>query len=126
MKLKLDENLGHRGAELFNAAGHDSSTVAQQGLLGADDRTLIGRCREEQRCLVTLDLDFGNPLLFEPREYAGIAVLRLPSNPSPDHLLEGCRTLIAGLAENDITGKLWIIQRHRIREYRPENLDSEE
>jgi predicted nuclease of predicted toxin-antitoxin system len=41
-------------------------TVHSQRLSGALDAEVIAICRREQRCLVTLDLDFGNPLLFKP------------------------------------------------------------
>ncbi len=80
-------------------------------------------CRHEGRCLVTLDMDFSNPLIFKPWEYAGIAVLRLPAKPSPSDLWEACRALISGLKFNEITGKLWIVQRGRIREYQPDRED---
>lgn len=58
MKIKLDENLGERGATLFRAAGHDVASVPQQRLSGASDHQLIDVCHRESRCLVTLDLDF--------------------------------------------------------------------
>jgi hypothetical protein len=70
--------------------------------------------------MVTLDLDFANPLLFRPSEYHGIAVLRLPPRPSPGDLLDLMQTLIRGLARTDIKGKLWVVQRGRIREYQQE------
>ena len=117
MRLKLDENLGGTAAALLRSGGHEVATVPGQGLSKATDREVIAACQSERRCLVTLDLDFGNPLLFDPAEYAGIAVLRLPARISHQDLLEACNTLIAGLTKRDIAGKLWIVRRGRIREY---------
>jgi hypothetical protein len=117
MKLKLDENIGGRGLRLLRLAGHDVVTVPEQNLCSAPDKKLIAICREEQRCIVTLDLDFANPLLFQPEEFFGIAVLRLPPGPLPEDLDKAVKTLIGGLARNNIVKKLWIVQAGRIREY---------
>ena len=117
MRLKLDENLGVRTDEFFRSAGHDITTVPRQNLSSFSDKNLLETCRIEKRCLVTLDLEFGNPLLFKPSDYEGIAVLRLPSKPAPDDLVRALRTLVGGLARKEIKGKLWIIQRGGIREY---------
>lgn len=120
MRVKLDENIGRRCLELLREAGHEVATVTEQGMCSAPDGDILRRCREEDRCLVTLDLDFGNPLRFRPSTFAGIAVLRLPSRPSYEDLLGAVRTLIAGLKGDGIHGRLWIVQRGRIRQYLPE------
>ncbi|MFM9966022.1 MAG: DUF5615 family PIN-like protein [Planctomycetaceae bacterium] len=120
MKLKLDENLGHRGATLFRAAGHDVATVVEQNLTSTPDSDLLTICHSEEQALVTLDMDFSNPLVFEPDKFSGIAVLRLPARIVPDDLWAACRVLIAAMSKSDLQGKLWIVQRDRVREYRPE------
>lgn len=120
MRLKLDENLGKSAAEVLQQAGHEVATVPSQRLFGVEDRPLIETCRREGRCLVTLDLEFGNPLLFKPSDYPGIVVLRLPPRPTPQDLLDAVHTLIGGLDRESVMGKLWVVQRGRIREYQPE------
>jgi len=116
MRVKLDENLGHRVQELFRQASHDVATVAAEGLSSATDRDVIEVCQRERRCLVTLDLDFGNPLLFRPSLYTGIAVFRLPPKPSHADLIAAAETLILALRKDDIIGKLWIVHKTRVRE----------
>ena len=74
----------------------------------------------EDKSYLTLDMDFSNPLVFEPDKFSRIAVLRLPAKIVPDDLWAACRVLITALSKRDLRGKLWIVQRDRIREYRPE------
>jgi predicted nuclease of predicted toxin-antitoxin system len=121
MKLKLDENIGQRGKALLVEAGHDVATVLEQNLTGASDPDVITVCQSEQRCLVTLDLDFSNPLRFQPSQYSGIAVLRLPNPPIYQDLLDAISTLVGALKTDKIKGKLWIVQRGTIRIYQEEN-----
>lgn len=120
MKLKLDENLGPACVLALRELGHDVSSVHEQQLSSADDRRVIDVCSAEERCLVTLDLDFSNPLVFQPERYHGIAVYRIPGRITLKALIDCSRTLGRGLMSGDIRHRLWIIESGRIREYSPE------
>jgi len=121
VKLKLDENLGRRGTEVLQAEGHDVSTVAEQHLQATEDRDLIEHCRRERRCLVTLDLDFANPLVFLPSRFDEIAVLRLADRPLETDLDRSVRPLAVALRGDSIEGRLWIIEAGRVRVYQEES-----
>jgi len=90
-------------ARELESAGHDVATVAGQSLAGWPETRLIEWCRDEQRALVTLDLDFANPLIFDPQRYLGIAVPRLPRKPQPTELYDAAETLIGALQTRSIS-----------------------
>ncbi|MEH2135040.1 MAG: DUF5615 family PIN-like protein [Nostoc sp.] len=119
MKLKLDENIDLRVVTLLQLAGHDVATVPGQGLSSAPDPEVIDVCRREGRCLVTCDRGFGNRLKYNPSNYSGIVIIRLPSRYTFADWREAIETLITGLEAADVTGKLWIIGNGNIQEYQP-------
>ncbi len=122
MKLKLDENLGTMGAAQLGTAGCDVATVFEQGLASCADRTILEVCRIEGRCLLTLNKDFSNTVVYPPRQYAGIVVLRLPEPFDQANLALALTTFTAVLAGNAIAGRLWIVEVDRVREYADDTL----
>jgi predicted nuclease of predicted toxin-antitoxin system len=89
--------------------------VPDEGLGGTDDDALFARCRREGRCLVTLDLDFGNVLRFPPEKTAGLAVLRPAGRPSLAALERLIGQLVETLSREPVAGRLWIIEPGRVR-----------
>ena len=69
--------------------------------------------------LVTIDLDFANPLRFPPAATAGIAVLRVRDRPDRGGLDAVVPQLITGLKTADIAGHLRIVAPTRVRQYEP-------
>ena len=121
MKVKLDENLGSRGAEFLRKHNFDVLTVADQGLLTAPDQRLIAVCASEGRCLVTLDLDFSNPLQYRPSDYAGIVVIRIPGRLRLPELERALVLVVEASKVSDVNGRLWIAEVDRLREHLEES-----
>ncbi len=94
MKFKLDGNLDVRLVKLLSVGGNQADTVLDQRLSGQPDEMIYKKCLESEHVLITLDLDYSNPLRFPPTASPGILVLRphrpiLPAIRSASDLLNG-------------------------------------
>ena len=115
MKFKLDENFGLRAKKLFLEFNHDVHSVVDEQLQGCPDESLFSKCVSENRCLVTLDLDFCDVIRFPPEKSKGIVVIRFPSNPTLAVLELLCKQFLEYNRSVPIGNELWIIEIGRIR-----------
>jgi predicted nuclease of predicted toxin-antitoxin system len=114
VKFKIDENLPAEACALLSHAGLDAMTVADQRLTGADDPDLYAICQRERRILITLDVGFANIQAYPPETSAGVIVLRVRQQSRPA-VLSVIQPLISLLAQEQIEGRLWIVDEQRIR-----------
>jgi predicted nuclease of predicted toxin-antitoxin system len=114
MRLKIDENLHEDVAAQFAAAGYEAHTVYDEGLRGSSDEIIIERCQNEERILVTLDLDFADIRTYPPASHLGVIVLRL-GNQSRSHILHVLAPVSALLNKEPIAGRLWIVSEAGVR-----------
>lgn len=116
MKLKLDENVHTDVAAALRAQDHDVATVHDERLAGHPDADLARAVRAEKRCLITFDLDFADPRLCPPTQFAGLVVLRLGAPTARNQIT----ALTRFFAETtDIAGRLWIVEHTRARDWTP-------
>jgi predicted nuclease of predicted toxin-antitoxin system len=118
VKFKLDENLDLGLIPLVSSGGHDADSVYHEGLSGRCDQAIYDSCLRSGRVLLTLDLDFSNPIRFPPGPTPGIVIVRPPRPILPQIRA----TLADGLPElkkRPLQGKLWIVEPARIRVYDP-------
>lgn len=114
MRAKLDESLPSEAAEALRKAGWECDTVHDKGLGGADDARVASACRDEERVLFRLALDFADIRAYPPIEYLGIVVLR-PARPSRDAVVALLARALPTLLSEWVAHQLWIVEPSRIR-----------
>ena len=119
LQLKLDENFSPYLADIFIQAGFDAETVLGENLSGSPDEIIYQVCQEENRCLITFDLDFSNILRFPVLNTHGIIVLR-PNRTVTLQVMETMSLqLISILKEHDPTASLWVLEPTQLRVRKP-------
>ena len=114
MTFKFDENLPSDLGALLRADGHDAHSVLDQELRGAADPAIAKVCQDEQRILVTLDLDFSNIKAYPPQDYYGTIILRL-ARQDRDSVLAIMPRVLTLLETEPIARRLWIVDDHKTR-----------
>ena len=118
MRIKLDENLPLTLARILETLGHDVDTVASEGLTGAPDPDVWRAAQDDQRLLITQDLDFSDTRQFRPGTHHGLILVRL-GTPSRRNLTQ---RVSAALAEGDVghwQGCFVVITERKTRVRRP-------
>jgi predicted nuclease of predicted toxin-antitoxin system len=114
VKFKFDENLPSDLGALLRADGHDAHSVLDEDLRGAADPSIAKVCQDEQRILITLDLDFAHIKNYPPQDYHGIIALRL-ARQDRDTVLAIIPRILTLLQTEPIAQRLWIVDDNRTR-----------
>jgi predicted nuclease of predicted toxin-antitoxin system len=113
-RFKVDENLPREAQALLHSAGHDAQTVHDEGLVGHPDATILDVCLNEDRVLITLDLDFSDIRQYPPSSHRGIWVLR-PETQSIENTLLVLKGALALVSDEPTAQRLWIVEPGRVR-----------
>ena len=118
MKIKLDENMPATLADQLRRLGHDVHTVPEESLAGRSDPTIWAVTQNEQRFLITQDLDFSDARQFAPGTHAGILLVRL-RNPGRIALLQAVAGAFSNEKVSAWSGCVVVLTERKIRIHRP-------
>ncbi|MCG3205382.1 MAG: hypothetical protein KCHDKBKB_02102 [Elusimicrobia bacterium] len=118
MKFIIDANLPNSVGESLAMDGHD--VIYARNLLPspASDNTVYKLASREKGIILTRDLDFSNIIAFDARETGGIIVLRT-FLLSINEICATIKKLIAVLSEEEIAGRLIVLEPGRFRIHTP-------
>ncbi|GEM85288.1 DUF5615 family PIN-like protein [Meiothermus hypogaeus] len=115
MRILLDENIPQRVLWWLIGEGHEVVTAREAGLTGRSDAVLYAYAERHNYVLVTLDLDFSDPLRF-PLSFPRI-VLR-PVVIDPELMREILRDVFR--EGYPLWGELYVVQPEGIARYSEE------
>lgn len=112
MRLLLDECADARLVPYLEERGHDVAMVVDIDPSAGDTRVLQLALRDD-RVVITTDLDFGELLVWERRDSAGVIQLRLEGVPPP----EVARRIVDAMDRHGeaLRGYMLVIDRRRDR-----------
>ena len=113
-RFKVDENLPREAQAVLLSADHDAETVHKERLAGHPDATVFDVCLNEDRVLITLDLDFSDIRQYPPASHRGIWVLR-PETQSIQNTLSVLKGALALVPDEPTANRLWIVEPGRVR-----------
>jgi predicted nuclease of predicted toxin-antitoxin system len=118
MKIKLDENLPADLAPGLVRLGHDVHTPHDEGLSGAEDSDIWQAAQNEERFLITQDLDFSDVRRFTPGSHHGLLLIRLPDS-SRRALIDRVIVLFRQQAVTEWSGCFIVASDRKVRVRRP-------
>lgn len=118
MRVKLDENVPASALVPLSDAGVDVDTVADEGLIGADDPAVLVAASREGRVVVTMDRGFGDVRAYPPGSHSGIVVLRM-DRQTPRRVAEAVRKLVATVELAALAGCVSVWRHGELRVRRP-------
>jgi len=116
MKFLADVGIARSTVEALRERGQDATHLAEQGLQHLADAAILRKAREEQRILLTLDLDFGDLVAAGLHLRPSVVIFRL-RNRSPSRVTTRLLQVLGSCPAELESGAVVIVEDagHRVR-----------
>jgi predicted nuclease of predicted toxin-antitoxin system len=117
MRFLVDMPLSPELAAWLVRQGHDAVHALKMGLDYALDATILERARNEQRVVVTADLDYPRLLALTQAEGPGLILFR-GGNYSEQETIERLKRALETIPNGELPNSIIVIEKGRIRRRR--------
>jgi len=114
VRLLADMGVSTGVVEWLRASGHDAIHLREEGLERLSDRAVFEKARNEDRVVLTFDLDFGEIAALAGNEAVGVVLFRLHNTRSANvirRLAAAIESCSAALAD----GAVVLVEETRLR-----------
>lgn len=114
MKFLIDMPLSPTLAGWLRDQGHDAVHAVDLGLARAPDTEVLARAKEQDRTIVTADLDYPRLLALTQSERSGLILFR-DGDWRDAEIVKRMADLLRLLPESDLARSVIVVERDRIR-----------
>ena len=116
LKFICDMPVAVSTSEWLKTQGHDSIHAKTAGLQTADDSEIVNKAKQEERTIITCDLDFGDIMAASGDICPSVVIFRLEDN-TPSHVNQRLEKVLEESSASLEKGAIIIVEesRHRIR-----------
>ncbi len=114
MKFLADMGISPTVVQRLREQGHDAVHLYEQGLMRLPDAEILNKAREEERVLLTHDLDFGELLAFSKQALPSVIIFRL-SDMRPQNVWLHLQAILSQHGEVLEQGGLLSVRDRKVR-----------
>ncbi|HWQ70026.1 MAG TPA: DUF5615 family PIN-like protein [Patescibacteria group bacterium] len=116
MRFLADMGISMSTVRALRQQGHEVVHLREEGLGRLPDAAILAKARQEQRIVLTFDLDFGDLLALGGHEFPSVIIFRL-HNEIPSFITITLLNVLAQRAQVLLEGAIMIVEdtRYRIR-----------
>jgi predicted nuclease of predicted toxin-antitoxin system len=116
LKFLADMGVAGRVVEWLRANGHDAVHLREQGLKRLPDSDIFKKAAEEQRIILTFDLDFGEIMALSGTRPTSVIIFRL-RNTRTLHVIARLQKVLDTSIVDLVAGTVMVVEetRHRVR-----------
>lgn len=118
MKFLIDADVPRSVAKILISLGYDVIDIRDIRPPATTDTVIYHLITEQNRILITRDLDFSNILLYPPPPNAGIIVLRVHLL-STNEIIDIVKDILKHVPEEELIGSLVVARKGHYRLRRP-------
>ena len=112
-KFLLDADMPKSSAEVIRSLDLDVVDVRDLGMRAAKDKEIIDYALENNRIIITRDMDFGEILRYP--NHPGAIILRLPSEFTSQQLNKVLKDFLGSVEQKILKGAIIIVELSRYR-----------
>jgi predicted nuclease of predicted toxin-antitoxin system len=116
MRFLGDMGVSQRVVEWLRATGHDAVHLRDEGLHCLPNGDIFGKGFDEQRIVLTFDLDFGEIVAGSAGQLVSVILFRLHDTRT-EHVIERLQTVLDQSSAELLAGAIIVVEegRHRVR-----------